>query len=368
MMILPRCHRSSARLFARASSPRRPAASRRAARAVPAHAAFLVVLAIGLLAPPLPAQLVTEEARAPAAYDASLIEARVLFPKTEFLVGEPIFFDVELRNNSLMMREVRFSPFFTGDLRCVIALPGEAPRLYRGTDPPGFTPSETHTVLPGERRLFHFRIQFSDDPARPHPTNLFFYEPTEAELQVRLRWRVGDVPQEFVARPVRLGVVEPAARNAEALQLLLEPATLRAIQRERAEPEDFRRLENLLTLYRDTAYAPHLAYVLANGYLVEAMKRRPADRRLLLEAVKAYKALLQVVEVPYIRELAHYNLARAYVYLGDNEAFAAWYERYLVTFGDEGRFNYERDPARRHYVEVIRQIAPQSDEFWFLYP
>jgi hypothetical protein len=143
---------------------------------------------------------------------------------------------------------------------------------------------------------------------------------------------------------------------------------LKAIQRERADPPDFRRLENILALYRDTVYAPHLAYVLANGYLAAAGAEKPMNRRLMIEAKNAYEALLQVVEVPYIREVAHHNLARAYFLLGDEPAFVAWYERYLTVFGDEGRFNYTGALTKKYYTDSAARQRPAPDEYWYFYP
>jgi hypothetical protein len=297
-------------------------------------------------------------------YNPDLLEARVLFDKTEYLVGEPAYWEFELRNNSSRQIEASLYPYYTDDAYCQVVLPGEEPFRYRGDDEPGMKQRDTHKMLPGEKRLFHFRLYYDKDGHRPHPTSLLFYEPTEAILNIAVHYRADAREQVYQAPPVLVKILEPAARNAECERLLRDNNVSKIIQRQVANPEEFALLEGILGLYSDTVYAPHLAFVLANGYLNEA-RRPPVNRELMRAAIRAYQTLLQVTRIPYIHEVSLYSISHCHLFLGDEEAFVAWLEKYLTTYGDEGRYVFDANPYLK-YFEEVRQ--PDPGEHWNYYP
>lgn len=330
-------------------------------RVLLAAAAFL------LLAAPASAQRQATPESAPPAigYNPNLISAVVLMDKTEYLVGEPLYWDLAMTNESDRMLEVLFYPYYTDDIFCEVAIEGEESFRYLGDDKPGIKQRSAETIFPGERRLFHFRIYYDNERARPHPTRLLFYEPTEAALVIAARYTVAETQQLFTPSPVRVSILEPAARNAECERVMRENNVADAIHRQYAKPEEFELMENLLALYPDTVYAPQIAFTLANGYYDIARSSNPVDRGMTRAAIQAYTALLQVTQVPYIREISLYTLALCHRLLGDDQAFVAWFRKYLDSYGDRGRYNFTNNP----YKEAYNRLAePDPGEYWHFYP
>jgi hypothetical protein len=155
-------------LLSASASASASAAARPARRAIVPMLTSLLIAALGmaLALPPAAAQSPQDLRRLPATYDSDLVSARVILTKTEYLVGEPIYFDIEFRNDSLVPRSVTFTPDFGADLQLIVQLPDEEPVLYKGLNRPNMGQRTNNLIMAGERRLFHFRVQFSDDPTR----------------------------------------------------------------------------------------------------------------------------------------------------------------------------------------------------------
>jgi len=314
------------------------------------------------LAPAHPVAFVDFE---PMLYDERLLSGRINLEKNEYLVGEPIYWEFEVVNNGDVVKEFQIFPSYTGDVNCQILLPGGLPRRYSGDDLNEVGVRTVHNLLPGERRYIHFRIYQDDTRLNAGPAKLLFPSATEAALRIDVTYDVDKVRQAFRSETLRITIKEPVGRQAECRALLESSGAVGAMQRMRATPQEIPALEQILALYPDTVYAPHLAYSLATGYFMHARRSFPVDRRMMRAAIKGYETLLQLNPVLYLREASLYNLSQCYMFLEDYQAFVAWFDKYLDDYGDRGRFNFQNNPWVKQYRQ---RKEPDPGPFWYYYP
>jgi hypothetical protein len=306
------------------------------------------------------------QAPPPADYNPEWVETRFIFGKTEYLIGEPIYWEIEMHSQR-PISEVRLRPDYAHDVYLEIVRPGLEPMRYLGTALKGMDAAQLHEIIQGDRRFFHFRVYYDSDPTAGSASRLLFRQPGEAFLRPAVRYEVNARNQLYapgVGHLIR--IVEPTGRNAEALRVISDARLIRVIHDMTAPPEMFERIETILGLYRDTVYAPHLAVALANGYYEAAVKAEPnIDEPLMRKALAAFTVLLQVQDVPYIQELAMFMIAACNYRLDRIENFISWYQFYLDTYGQRGRFAFQNHFFAREFA----RLKPfDAGDLWYMYP
>jgi hypothetical protein len=302
--------------------------------------------------------------RVAASYNPEFLEAIFHFDKKEYLIGEPIYWEIEFKAKRLT--ELRFQPSYEHGVHLDVILPGGQPIKYRGTDLSGMVPFDSHYILTGDSRYFHFRVFYDNNPVTPHPSRLMFYEPTKAYLKPKIRYIIDQSNQIYDPGQVfEVSIVAPTGRNAECLRLLQGEDLIPLIHDMKVSPDKFELVENILHLYSDTVYAPHLAIALANGYYWDAMETHPPNEQKMRRAIAAYTVLLQVEDIPYIQELSLFMITAAYFHLKKQEPFVAWYQKYLDNYGERARFAFQGHKFMRKFLEWRED---SQGPFWYLFP
>lgn len=288
----------------------------------------------------------------------NILKVSASLNKNAFVVGEPIFLNLSIKNPTSTLLEFRTRLSLYGDLRISVSQSGRLPDDYTGTHEPSIPPSYVFKIPPLQTEHISFTIFYKKET----PDNLLFSSPGKAAVIVRFAGMVGRQPEEYNLPPMELEIVAPDEKDAKALQYLIGKKLIREIHVGRSSLENRDVFEEFIKEFPDTSYTPYAAYALS-GSLMFGGKDEVADRKrlieLLTEFVKKYAGSPQ-------EDDAVYRIADAYDRLGDEEQAKRWFVKLYNEYLTSNRINFT-DPL------IVKYLLGSPDSYdpnvanWMLY-
>lgn len=288
----------------------------------------------------------------------NILKVSASLNKNTFVVGEPIFLNLSIKNPTSDLLEFRTRLSLYGDLRISVTQPGRLPEDYTGTHEPSIPPSYVFKIPSLQTENISFMIYYKKDTSN----NLTFPAPTKAALNVRFAGMVGRQPEEYNFAPMEFEIVAPDEKDAPALQFLLGRKLIREIHIGRSSQENRSVFESFIKEFPETTYTPYAIYALSGG-LMFGGKDEAADRKRLIELLSGF--IKKYAGTPQ-EDDAVYRIADAYDRLGDEEQSKRWFVKLYNEYLTSNRINFS-DPLIVKYILGSPDSNDPNVANWMLY-
>ncbi|OQB19911.1 MAG: hypothetical protein BWY12_02641 [candidate division BRC1 bacterium ADurb.Bin183] len=288
----------------------------------------------------------------------NILKASASLNKKTYVVGEPIFLNLSIKNPIYELIEFRTRLSFYGDMRISVLQPGRLPEDYTGTHEPSIPPSYVFKIPPLQTVNISFIIYYKKDTSN----NLLFPAPIKAALSVRLAGLAGRQPEEYNFEPMELEVVAPDEKDVPALQFLLDKKLIREIHTGRSLQENRTVFESFIKEFPETTYTPYAIYALS-GSLMFGGRNEAADRKRLIELLSGF--IKNFAGNP-LEDDAVYRIADAYDRLGMPEQAKRWYVKLYNEYINSNRINFS-DPLIVKYILGAPDSKDSNVDNWMLY-
>jgi tetratricopeptide (TPR) repeat protein len=282
------------------------------------------------------------------AQQLSPLELKIETNKTKYLVGEPIYLWLVIKNTSGKFQQFSSELSYVSDFELNVIKPEELPKRYIATMKPGLYPQVVYEMWPGDQKKVDYTILY-DDGAQ---NGLLFDKPQRAKLSCKLAYNIADVyPHRFYFPNIDIEIVAPSGEDAEALKLLLQKNIIFDLHRGFATEQTKPVLQELLQKYPKSTYAALALYTLAGG---EILPQNPTQN--YEKAIELYKKVISDYPNFPPMDYVYYRIAGCYDKIAkekDKSALSDDTNRWLIKIWNEfpqsSRIR-KNDPLFKEYI------------------
>jgi len=286
-----------------------------------------------------------------------VVEVSASLNKETILVGEPLFLELELKNNSKDTVDFKTRLSFYADLKIMIFIPENLPIEYHGTNEPNIYPYFVFKIPSLETERVSFPIFYNKDA----PDGLLFGKPNKVAIKISQEAMIGNQKQIYRFDTFHVNVVAPPEKHAKALGFLRKKELIKDIHQFRASPENLDAFEKFIQTFPHSPYKLNIIFTLAGGYVAKA-KDSPENYNM---AINLYKKLIKDYPDSIITDDAVYKIGDCYNSLGDKKNARKWFVKLFNQYPESNRINHYDPIIKEHLFN--RESPYVYSYLWMLY-